>query len=137
NSGGQITVAGGGVSSANLINNGALTMTSGTLSTTVLGAGNDGTLTGGSGTGNISVTGGSLTTNAVYLGSTAGGSGSMTVSDSGDLTTNKLAANDFIVNGGSVTVMEVQDDTDPVLDRSMVAGYVHDGALIVNGGTVT
>ncbi len=135
---GSVDVAGGSLSAPNIIDNGTLTISAGTIDTGVLSAGNDGTLTGGAGTGSIFLSGGSVSADAVLLGSTTGGSGDMTVSGSGDLTTTRLAGNDFIVNGGTVTVLdEPVDPPDPVLDRSMVAGYVRDGALSVNAGMVT
>ena len=135
---GTIAVAGGSLSAANIVDNGMLSITAGTLTTPgVLGAGNDGILGGGTGAGSVVISGGSVSAGAVLLGSAVGGSGDLTIS-AGDLTTNKLAANDFTINGGSVTVLdEPGGPPDPVLDGSMVGGYLRDGAFFVNAGTVT
>jgi hypothetical protein len=136
---GTIGVEGGSFSAPNIIDNGTLRITSGVISTPgVLGAGNDGTLNGGAGTGSVSISGGSVSAGAVLLGSAAGGSGDLTVSGAGDLTTNKLAANDVIVDGGTIIVLDQPGDPpDPVLDGSMVGGYLRDGAFFVNAGVIT
>ena len=136
NSDGEVALAGGSVTVDTFTNNGVLTMASGKLDTAVLGIGNDGTLTGGTGTGSATVSGGSVVAGAVYLGSTAGGTGNMVVSGSGDLTAGRLAANDFVVDGGTVTVLASSIGFNPVLDGSLVAGYLHDGAIIVHAGSV-
>jgi autotransporter-associated beta strand protein/T5SS/PEP-CTERM-associated repeat protein len=136
---GTVSVEGGSLTAPNIVNNGTLNITAGAITTPgVLGAGNDGTLDGGAGAGSVSISGGSVSARAVLLGSAVGGTGDLTVSGAGELTTNKLAANALTVDGGTVTVLdEPVDPPDPVLDRSMVAGYVRDGALALNAGTIT
>jgi len=139
NEAGAITVQGGGLSAYNIVNNGALLITSGAITTPgVLGAGNDGTLAGGSATGNIDISGGSVSAGAVLLGSAVGGSADLFVSGDGELTTGRLVGNDVMVDGGTLTVLnQVGDPPDPVLDASMVGGYLRDGAFFVEQGTVT
>jgi len=137
NSGSSLTISGSNITTSSVVNNGTFSVSSGTLTTTTLTAGNDGTLTSGSGSGSISLSGGTITASSVYLGSTLGGSATLTVSGLADFKLDRLAANDFIVNGGSVTVGVPQSSVDPVLDASLVGGYLRDGAIHIHGGTVT
>jgi adhesin HecA-like repeat protein len=119
---------------------GTFTETSGTVTLDTLGAGNDGTLTSGSGKGIVNVSGGSLYADTVLLGSTAGGSGAMTVSSTASVTIGGGAhLNDLNVTGGSVTVLDQAPpaNEDPELNRALVGGYLTNGALIVSNGTVT
>ena len=136
-SGGTITVAGGDVSAASVIDNGTLNVSSGTVTTPLLAAGNDGTLSGGSGTGNVFLTGGTVFADTVRLGSSVGGIGNLTISGVALLDCDRLATNALTVNGGSVLVSTPAIPSDPVTDGSIVAGYIHDGAFTVTGGTVT
>jgi hypothetical protein len=121
--------------------NATLNITGGTTTLGgTLGVGNDGSLTGGTGTGHVSVTGGTLTAATIILGSAAGGSGDMTISSSGQVVVGGgLSSNDLMMQSGSLEVLD-QDppaDEDPVLARSIVAGYLRDGAVTMNGGSVT
>ncbi len=118
---------------------GTYSQTGGTVTVGVLGVGNDATLTGGSGTGHAIISGGTLYADTVLLGDVNGGSGDMTVSGTASVTVGGgLSLNDLTVNGGSVTVLDQNPPAgeDPVLNRAMVGGYLHDGAMFVNGGTV-
>ncbi len=137
--GGELLVEGGQISAPNFRNNGMLAVASGMISTPgVLAAGNDGTLNGGSGSGTIDVDGGSVTSGAVLLGSAAGGSGNLSVRGSGTLSTGKLAANDVVVDGGTITILDqTGNPPDAVLDASMVGGFARDGAFHLYSGTVT
>src|SRR6185295_9067535 len=66
--------------------NGTLAVTGGTTTVDgVLGAGNDGTITGGTGSGHVTVSSGTLSAQTVILGSAAGGTGDMTVSGTGQV----------------------------------------------------
>jgi len=95
---------------------------------------------GGGGTGNIEVSGGTLNAATVLLGSSAGGTGTMTVSSHAQVVVGGgMSWNDLIMDGGSLQVLDQAPPPgeDPVLDRSMVGGYLRDGAMTMNGGTVT
>jgi hypothetical protein len=119
---------------------GSMNMDGGTMTATLVCAGCDTSLTSGSGTGTVSVTGGTLHAGTVLLGSTSGGAGSMTVAATGQVVIEGgFSSNDLTMNGGSLTVQDVAPPAgeDPVLDRSMVGGYLHDGAMTVNAGTVS
>jgi hypothetical protein len=50
-----------------------------------------------------------------------------------------FSMNDLIMNGGTLQVLDQNPPPgeDPVLNRSLVAGYLHDGAMFMNAGTVT
>jgi hypothetical protein len=119
---------------------GSFTMTGGTVNVGVLGAGNDATLTGGQGNGQIAISGGTLNAKTVILGSTVGGTGTMTLSIHAQVVIGGgLTMNDLIMNGGSLTVLDQAPPAgeDPVLDRSIVGGYLRDGAMTMNAGTVS
>jgi len=103
------------------------------------GGGNDGTLTGGTGVGHATISGGTFYADTILLGSTAGGQGDLTVSGSAQVTVGGgVKANSVTVNGGSFTVLDQNPVTgeDAVLNRSIVAGYMTDGLVTVNSGTV-
>jgi hypothetical protein len=143
---GALNVSGGYVSTPNLKlgitsgNTGSFTQTGGTVNVGVLGVGNDATETGGNGTGIANISAGTLNANTILLGDTAGGSGAMTVSGTGVVTVaGGLNMNDLTVNGGTVTVMDGAPPAgeDPELADAMVGGYLHNGALIINGGGVS
>lgn len=133
-SGSELTIAGGDLVADEVITNGTLELTAGTIVADTVGAGNDGTLSGGTGVGSIAVSGGSLRAKAVQLGSTAGGTGNMTVSGGGDLTVSKLSANSLTVNGGTVTVSGLDERS--AISLSLAAGYVRDGEISVHGGII-
>jgi T5SS/PEP-CTERM-associated repeat protein len=139
NNGDQLTVAGGTLSVANLLTNGAFSMSAGSVTTDQLTAGNSGSPAEGGGVGTISISGGTFTTGPVYLGSASGGSGNLTVSGAGTLECSKLAANDLVVNGGAVIVSDPDSPSGeyPALYRSVAAGYYRNGAITVNAGTLT
>jgi fibronectin-binding autotransporter adhesin len=114
---------------------GTFTQTAGTTTITGdLSAGNTGTLTAGTGTGKINISGGTLYADTVLLGSTAGGSGAMTVSGTANVTVGGGAhVNDLTVNGGTFTVLNQTPPAgeDPELNRAIVGGYLTNGALNV------
>ncbi len=122
-------------------NLGILNITAGSLAVNgVLGVGNLGTMDAGGGSGNVNVSGGSLTASTILLGSSVGGTGTLTISGTGSVVVGGgITTNDLNISRGSLVVLD-QDPPpgeDPVLDRSIVAGYMHDGAIIVSGGVVT
>lgn len=122
-------------------NTGTFTQTTGTVNVGVLGVGNDATLTGGAGTGTASVSGGTLNADTILLGNTSGtGGGSLTVSGTGQVNVGGgLSMNDLTMNGGALTVADQNPPAgeDPVLNRSIVGGYMHNGAMYMNDGTVS
>ena len=94
----------------------------------------------GSGTGVASVSGGTFDADTIVLGGTNGGSGAMRVSGIAQVVVHKgFRMNDLTVDGGSLAVLNEAPppDEDPILNASIVGGYQRDGALYVNGGTVT
>jgi hypothetical protein len=102
----------------------------------VLGVGNAGILTSGTGTGAVNVSGGTLSVQTLLLGSTAGGSGDMTVSGTANVTIGGGAhLNDLNVSGGTVTVLNqaAPQGEDPELAQALVGGYLTNGALNVSG----
>src|SRR5207237_947132 len=108
--------------------------------TGVLGVGNNGTLTSGAGTGHVNISGGSLSAQTIVLGSSAGGNGDMTLSGTGRVIVGGgFTLNDLNVNGGTLTVLDQAPPPgeDPVLDRSIVGGYLRDGALNITNGLGT
>ena len=137
----SITLSGGDLTLPSLYSNGQVTVNSGsTLTTDLLTAGNDGTLSGGSGTGNILVDGGSVSAKKILLGSSAGGSGTLNVKNGGTVTSEGIASNLLVLNNTAnttVTVSAPAFPSDPILDGSVVSGYVHDGHIGVNVGTLT
>jgi hypothetical protein len=143
---GALNVNGGVVDTPNLKlgittgNTGSLTQTAGAASINILSAGCDGTITSGSGTGVVNLSGGTLYANTVLLGSTQGGAGALNVSGTANLTIGGGAhLNDLTVSTGTVTVLDQdpQPGEDPELNRALVAGYLTNGALNVSGGVVT
>jgi fibronectin-binding autotransporter adhesin len=78
NSGGTITVAGGSLSAASIIDNGTFNQTGGTVNVTTVGVGNDGTISGGAGTGNATISGGTLNVTNLLIGTTGGSGGTGT-----------------------------------------------------------
>jgi hypothetical protein len=121
-------------------NTGSFTQSAGSATFTTMCVGCDGTLTAGAGTGIANVSGGALYASTLLLGSTAGGSGSMTVSGTGSVTVGGGAhLNDLTVNGGTVTVLNATPPAgeDPELYQALVGGYLSHGALAVTGGVVT
>jgi fibronectin-binding autotransporter adhesin len=119
-------------------NTGTFTQTAGSGSFGIMGVGNSGTLTSGSGTGMAMVSGGSIFTETLLLGSTAGGAGEMTVSGGSVTIGGGAHLNDLNVDGGTVTVLAqaAPAGEDPELYEALVGGYLTNGALNVNGGTV-
>jgi hypothetical protein len=119
---------------------GSFDMDGGTMTVGILGAGNDATLTGGAGHGVVNVSAGTIHAGTVLLGSSAGGTGDMTVSGTAQVIVGGgLSVNDLIVNGGSIQVLDQNPPAgeDPVLNRSIVGGYLRDGAMFMNSGSVT
>jgi hypothetical protein len=129
------------VTHATVPGNGTLSITGGTTTVGgVLGAGNDGTLSTGTGTGYIDVSGGELSSQTIILGSATGGRGEMRVREFGQVVVGGgLSSNDLIMDGGSLAVLDQDPPAaeDSVLNRSIVAGYLRDGAMTLNAGTVT
>jgi fibronectin-binding autotransporter adhesin len=110
--------------------------------TGILGAGNNGSLTTGSGHGIINVTDNASLTVAgpMILGSTIGGSGALNVSGLASVRLNGISLNDATITGGSLTVTTDPNPPageDPEINGAIVGGYMRDGQLNVNGGTVT
>ncbi|HVM60467.1 MAG TPA: glycosyl hydrolase family 28 protein [Verrucomicrobiae bacterium] len=107
---------------------GLVAMTGGSLVVTngVMGIGNDGTLNGGSGTGTMTVSNGTVLANQILLGSSVGGQGQLTVQRGGlvDLIGNNaiLVGNDLVVDGGSVSIQNGQ----------IRCGYTHPGAMTMS-----
>jgi hypothetical protein len=143
---GAIHVTGGTITSPNMKlgitagDIGSYTQTGGTVSLSYFGVGNNGTFNNGLGKGIANISGGTLRADTIILGSTAGGSGDMVVSGSGQVIVGGgFMPNDLTVNGGAVTVLDQDPPAgeDPVLNRSIAAGYQRDGAVSVNGGTVS
>ncbi len=121
-------------------NTGNFTQSGGSVSLGVLGVGNDATETGGNGTGVASISGGSLYAGTILLGDPNGGSGSMTLSGNAAVTVGGgVSTNDLTMNGGSLAVLDQDPPAgeDPVLNRSIVGGYMHNGAMYMNAGNVT
>ncbi len=144
----DVTIAGGtAVSAGNVLigsgsgSVGILNITGGaTTINGTLGAGNDGTVSGGAGNGQINVSGGTLYASTVLLGDPNGGSGHLIISGSAHVTVGGgLTTNDLTMNGGSLTVLDSDPpaNEDSVLNRSIVGGYMHDGAMYMNDGTVS
>ncbi|HVM60475.1 MAG TPA: choice-of-anchor tandem repeat GloVer-containing protein, partial [Verrucomicrobiae bacterium] len=110
NSTGTVMVAGGEV-----------VVTNGTI-----GIGNNGTLTGGSGTGAMTVSNGTVVANEILLGSSVGGQGQLTVQRGGLVNlvgSNALVvANDLVVDGGSVSIQ----------NGLIWCGYTHPGAMTMS-----
>ncbi len=149
NGNGTLTQAGGTINltsnmliGVNSTATGTVTMTGGSLvcTTAVFGVGNNGTITGGNGTGHAIISGGTLTVAHVVLGSTVGGYGDMTISgtghviDKGAFTLNKL-----IMNGGTLEIIAgpLPPFEDPVFKDSLVGGYLRDGEAVINAGYVS
>jgi fibronectin-binding autotransporter adhesin len=105
----------------------------------VLGVGNNGTLTGGSGAGTVTVANATVQAATILLGSTVGGSGHMLVGAGGHVVVaGGVAHNDLVVSGGTIDVNPgPPPGEDPMLDHSIVGGYLHDGAMTVSDGLVT
>jgi hypothetical protein len=125
-------------------NNSLFQQSSGTTTiNSVLGIGNDGTITGGGSTakGTANISGGTVFADTILLGNTTGGSGTLIVSGTGQVTVGGgILLNDAVVTGGSLTVQMNQSTPagqDPELDNSIVGGYLRNGTLNVSGGTVT
>jgi fibronectin-binding autotransporter adhesin len=121
-------------------NGGTLSLTSG-----VLGVGNNGTPTGGSGTGNVTVANGTLYAHTILLGSSVGGSGSMSLQSQANLYVNGVLANGLTVAAGAMLLVvpqaaaaggDADDDFEFVVSDSIAAGYLHDGDVVVSGGTL-
>jgi fibronectin-binding autotransporter adhesin len=93
----------------------------------VLGIGNDGTLQGGSGSGSLTVSNGTLNANVILLGSAVGGSGSMVVQSYGRVRANYISVNDLTI--GTDSEVTVVTDTSAGTERS--------GEINVNDGTLT
>jgi hypothetical protein len=119
---------------------GTYTQTAGNVTVGILGVGNDGTMTTGAGSGVFSISGGTLYADTILEGSTTGGSGNVTINGTGEVTVGGgLSVNSVTVAGnGKLTVLDQNPPVgeDPVLNRSIVGGYLRDGAMNVNGGTV-
>ena len=119
---------------------GSIDMNGGTLTVGVLGVGNAASLTSGAGIGSVLISAGTLNAHTILLGSTVGGEGEMTVSGTGHVVVGGgFTANDLIMNGGTLQVLDQNPPPgeDPVLDRSLVGGYLRDGAITMNAGVVT
>jgi hypothetical protein len=122
---------------------GTYNQTSGVANIRLFTAGNDGTTTGGAGTGTAIVTGnGVLNVGTVLLGSSTGGSGSLTITGAGTPQINVsggVAANTLTVDGGTLTVAStgpLPPGQDTALDRSIVAGYTTNGTVNVSNGVL-
>ncbi len=108
---------------------GTINVTGGQLVATngVIGIGNDGTTTNGSGVASMTVSG-TVLANQILLGSSAGGQGQLTIQPGGLVslvgTGAMVVANDLIINGGSLEIGNGQ----------IYCGYQHPGAMILNSG---
>jgi hypothetical protein len=90
--------------------------------------------------GEVIHSGGTFSVGVIKLGNAAGGSGTMTVSGNAHAIVHKfITLNDLTVDGGSFTLLNEAPllDEDPVLNASIVGGYLRDGEMFVNGGSVT
>jgi hypothetical protein len=83
-------------------------VTGGELSVTngVIGIGNDGTITSGSGVGSMAVSNGTVTASAILLGSTVGGQGHLILGDGGLIS--GIGTNVTLTIDNSVTVQALQ-----------------------------
>jgi hypothetical protein len=144
-SSGALNIAGGNIilssnmtvgSSAN--STGMVQVTGGTitLSNGTMNAGNDGTLTSGSGTGAITISNADVTATGALLGSSAGGKGQLVLKLGGTLhiptappgcAACGIGWNEGILDGGVID--------SPGAD--MFAGKIHDGEMIVSNGVAT
>jgi fibronectin-binding autotransporter adhesin len=117
---------------------GNLNQTGGTITVTTLTVG-DNVAANDPGAGSITVSGGVLNVTTVLLGSADGGSGAMTVSGTAQVNVGGgLNANDFTLMSGTVAVAadRVSTSEDSELHYAMVAGYEHNGAIHIAGGTL-
>ncbi|HXI83470.1 MAG TPA: thrombospondin type 3 repeat-containing protein [Verrucomicrobiae bacterium] len=143
NSAGTITLQDGATMnvSSNLIvasgvgATGAVTMTGGSLFVPngTIGVGNNGNLTGGSGSAQMTIANASVTAKGVNLGSSAGGHGIMTIQPgailhiTGGCAACGLSYNEGILDGGTI------DAT----NADMFAGQTHAGEFISSNGVAT
>ena len=151
---GQLNVNGGVVSAPYMKlgissgSTGTFTQTAGSVNLGTLSGGNDGNLNSGSGIGMIAISGGSDTFGTVLLASTAGGAADMNISGTANITIGGggnagngggAHLNDITVDGGTLTVLAqaAPAGEDSELYQAIVGGYLTDGQLNVNGGTVT
>ncbi len=119
-------VAGSSAGSTGIVNvtdGGELVVTNG-----VLGIGNDGALTNGSGTGFLTVSNGTLTASDILLGSSTGGEGLLTILPGGVVTapagcTNcGITANGIVVAGGTIIMPD------------LAVGETHPGEMTISNG---
>ena len=143
-SSGSVTATGNMLVGVNSSASGSVNITGGALdvSNGVLGVGNAGSLTTGNGHGSLSIANASLTAASIQLGSANGGSGDMTIDNGGDVTVlGGLTSNDVEVKqGGKLRVLYNPTPfsfEDANMHNRILAGYLHDGALNVTGGTVS
>jgi hypothetical protein len=117
---------------------GSVAMTSGSLvvSNGVIGVGNNGTYTDGSGVGQMTVSNAAVTAQSIVLGNNAGGSGALSIGLGGIVhmlpgavgcAACGMKLNDLTLDGGAIDSP----------DNDMYAGQGIPGALIVNDGTAT
>jgi hypothetical protein len=126
--------SGAGVTGVVNITGGALLVTNSTGSSGIIGIGNDGTATGGSGTGQMTIQNASVTANGILLGSSVGGHGIMTIKSGGALHIPSalpgcaacgLQYNEGILDGGAIDSP----------GAPFYAGQTHPGEFDVTNGT--
>jgi alpha-tubulin suppressor-like RCC1 family protein len=134
-----VTIAGGSEQAGSNLVAGTSANSTGTVTVTdggqlvvtngVIGIGNNGTVTGGSGVGFMIVSNGTVLAKQILLGSTVGGQGQLTVQTNGLVslvgTNAQLVANDLTVDGGDVEILNGQ----------IFCGKLHPGAMTMSDGT--
>jgi uncharacterized repeat protein (TIGR03803 family)/T5SS/PEP-CTERM-associated repeat protein len=136
---GSITVAGGSEQAGSNLVAGTSANSTGTVTVTdagqlvvtngVIGIGNSGTLTNGSGVGSMIVSNGTVLANQILLGSSVGGQGQLTIQTNGLVslvgTNAELVANDVLVDGGELYMP----------NSILYCGNTHTGTVTIVDGT--
>jgi T5SS/PEP-CTERM-associated repeat protein len=131
--GGSTTLSSNLIAGSSANSTGIVTVTDGGLlvvTNGVLGVGNSGTLTNGSGTGFLTVSNGTLIAFDILLGSSIGGEGLLTVLPGGVVTapagctTCRITANGIILAGGAIIMP----------DATLYAGQTHPGSALLLAG---
>ena len=120
-----------GSSNSVTINGSALVATNG-----VFGLGNDGTLTNGSGSASATVTNAALSTGSILIGSSAGGSGQLTIQNSATVS---VSSNVTVVSAslGSTNALTVAGGSLNAPNGTLAIGPTGNGQMTMTGGTVT
>ena len=124
-----------------LAGNGSLTQSGGTINTPVLAIGSNADLSTGTGAGHFILSGGQLNAGSILLGSTAGGTGSITLNGNVSLKTNSLAIAQVGATyyGGIdlTTNALIVEATDPVDKAAKIATLLQAVAQAQNGSNNT